>query len=1208
MPSRRYLVPFLTLLVALLAGPTQSRPVRPPGRDKTPAVAPSPESVELDRLWSQARLRHALPGGAVELIRMDDLRGWLPRTDTESRLQTAARDAQALPTYRATAQWLLREHAERRLNAPGADAAATALGLLDGFAMRPGPAPAQSTDALNPEGFRAYPHGAGHGVLWLEAFVRPAQESAATLATRLVATGGPAVLRLGFDDAVTVWLNGDELYRSEKEHPAYLDQAAIPVRLRAGDNRLVVEVRQHSGAWRLIARVTDPAGEPIAGVTAHPDPWGPMPDPAEGAPPPTDAVFDLYARLAAVQDATPPDAVGLRDLADYAQTAFLPDADRLLPRVSVESAWEADPSPRSLRAWLDLLPEAEQGPVRAAHDVPRPLNVADVYADRALRLDEAWAHFHARRFLPARESLEALERESPDWGPALRLRTSFLEELELPNQAVARLEAAGAKTGPAAARTAWREALRAAGRTDALAVALQAEVDRGEASADEYYLLAAARRARGDEAGALALFDRLAQVRPEIWGYQLEALDIDLFAGRREAARKRLDTLLALSPDEPVLLERLARMQVADGEAGPALATLDRALAVDPANGDLRRYRDALAHTAPPAPLGPPLAELLTTPSPTGPAAHILYQHARAEVAPTGLGVREMRRVVRVLTAEGARQMSTWELPYTPGSQRLDVRVAQLIHPGEPPRSPQRTDRDLSEPQWRLYYDLRAEVLTFPRVVPGDVLEVAWQVADLDPDPSFPGYYGEQIWLQEAYPRAVSVVEAVTSLPLQVEVVAPPGSTLKIERSADGRRLVARDVPAVPDEPAAPGYASLRAFVHLSTLSGWAEATRRYQRLLAGRDQPDERLAAQAKAWVGESKTPLTAEEKVRRIYPHVATDVRYVGLELGTHSFRPESPHVTLARAYGDCKDKATLLIALLRAVDVDAQLTLVRTRSAGNVAPTTASFALFDHALVYLPGLDRFVDPTQDRNDPFALPPPDQGATGFVVGIDAGLRTLPLSAPEADLEAWSLDVTLRPDGTLAGSATLTLRGSAATSRRPALEAEGARREVFEKALAQRFPGAHAETPKIDGLRPAYDPLVVTTDVLLPAPPRDAGALKLTRAGHPWGLAMGLAHAAARQLTLVTGPARQAKMTMVVHLTPGLSAELPADVHRKGEFGAFDATAARAADTLTLETAWTLSVVEVPPERYADLRAWLSLLDHSLEETARLGGKGAHR
>lgn len=1189
---------FLTCVALVcfsLSGPRAAL-ARPPAPKA--ALTEGVVATEAARLLANARARGRSPTAAIDLWRLDRLGNWLPPGFIEARLAAAATDRSAAPLTRAMAHWLLRERAERRLDPEGVAHASNALGLLDGFALRPGPAPRASVAPLTPEGFRPYPRGAGGGELWLEAFIRPARETAATLATRLVAPGGPAVLRLGYDDAVTVWLNGDEIYRSEKEHPAWLDQAAIPVRLRAGDNRLVVEVRQRSGAWRLLARVTDPAGEPLPGISAHPDPWGEVPEPAEGPAPLPDEVVSLYTLFARAESLTPPDAAALRDLADYAQAAAMPDADRLLPRVAVESAITVDPGPRSLRAWLELLPEAEQAAVRLAHPVPRPLRADDVYADLALRLDEAWGHFHARRFLICREVLAALRRDAPDFVPAVRLEATLLEELGLPNQAVALLERIGARTGPAALRSAWRDALRAAGRSEALHAALEDEIARHDATADEVYQRATGLRARGEPDAALALLDRLGRARPELWGYLLEAVDIELFEGRRDAALARLDTLLALAPDDPGLLLRRARHLATTDDTNGALANLDRALAIDPADAELRRYRDALSAHRPPAPLGPPLEALLATPDPEGTAAHVLYHHARAEIAPTGLAVRRIRRVVRILSPEGARQFGTWEIAYAPGTQRLEVSVARALRPGAPARSPRRADRDLSAPEWRMYYDLRAEVLTFPQVAPGDVIEVEWQLADLDPDPSFPGYFGEFVYLQEAQPRALSRVEFVSALPLQAHVEA---RDLALIREGD---LVfeARGVPGLAAEPFAPGQAERRAYVHVSSLDGWSDATSRYRRLLAARDTPDDRLATRARALIGDARTP---EEKVRRLFHAVASGIRYVGLELGTHSYQPESPHVTLARAFGDCKDKATLLIAFLRAVDVDAHFVLVRTRPQGTVAPRPASFAVFDHALVYLPGLDRFVDPTQDRSDPFALPPQDQGASALVLGLDATLRSLP-ARPASEIEdAWALSLTPGAGGTLTGEATFTARGQRATEVRMRLEAEATRAEVLQGVLSAFFPGVAVTDVTVSGLSPADDPLVARAVVRLPPPTGPTGVGGLHRAGRPWQLVEAFAGQAARTTALNLGPRRTSAVRWTLAVPSRPVAPPPADVRLESPFGLFASTVQLEGGRLTIDTRLRLDATEIAPGDYAAFRAWLVSIDRALGEQVHLPSRG---
>ena len=62
-----------------------------------------------------------------------------------------------------------------------------------------------------------------------------------------------------------------------------------------------------------------------------------------------------------------------------------------------------------------------------------------------------------------------------------------------------------------------------------------------------------------------------------------------------------------------------------------------------------------------------------------------------------------------------------------------------------------------------------------------------------------------------------------------------------------------------------------------------------------------------------------------------------YVALEFGIYSYKPYPVTQIYARRFGDCKDKASLMIALLRAAGIEAEIALVRTRSLGDVAART-------------------------------------------------------------------------------------------------------------------------------------------------------------------------------------------------------------------------------------------------------------------------------
>ena len=83
--------------------------------------------------------------------------------------------------------------------------------------------------------------------------------------------------------------------------------------------------------------------------------------------------------------------------------------------------------------------------------------------------------------------------------------------------------------------------------------------------------------------------------------------------------------------------------------------------------------------------------------------------------------------------------------------------------------------------------------------------------------------------------------------------------------------------------------------------------------------------------------------------------------MEFGKGAIVPRSSRETLARRYGDCKDQATLLVAMLRVAGIRAQVALLRTGRYADVAPALPGLGDFDHAIVYIPG-DRpmWIDPS--------------------------------------------------------------------------------------------------------------------------------------------------------------------------------------------------------------------------------------------------------
>jgi len=76
-------------------------------------------------------------------------------------------------------------------------------------------------------------------------------------------TAREAVLKIGSDDGVALWLNGERVHLHDVARGLTVDEDVVPVTLRQGSNVLLVQVSQGGGDWGLCVRLCDAGGEPI---------------------------------------------------------------------------------------------------------------------------------------------------------------------------------------------------------------------------------------------------------------------------------------------------------------------------------------------------------------------------------------------------------------------------------------------------------------------------------------------------------------------------------------------------------------------------------------------------------------------------------------------------------------------------------------------------------------------------------------------------------------------------------------------------------------------------------------------------------------------------------------------------------------------------------------------------------------------------------
>jgi hypothetical protein len=95
-------------------------------------------------------------------------------------------------------------------------------------------------------------------------------------------------------------------------------------------------------------------------------------------------------------------------------------------------------------------------------------------------------------------------------------------------------------------------------------------------------------------------------------------------------------------------------------------------------------------------------------------------------------------------------------------------------------------------------------------------------------------------------------------------------------------------------------------------------------------------------------KAYTSPEQRILAALHFVQDDVRYLGIEMGQNSHRPNSPDKIYAQRFGDCKDKSYLLCTLLRAMGIEANPVMINTSYKKTIMEWLPTPQSFDHVTV--------------------------------------------------------------------------------------------------------------------------------------------------------------------------------------------------------------------------------------------------------------------
>jgi len=422
----------------------------------------------------------------------------------------------------------------------------------------------------------------------------------------------------------------------------------------------------------------------------------------------------------------------------------------------------------------------------------------------------------------------------------------------------------------------------------------------------------------------------------------------------------------------------------------------------------------------------------------------------------------------KVLTEKGKRNNNTLNLGFMLPYNTAEVALLEVIKPGGevvPVDVAGNSKESIDDSQMEMnIYDPNSKVLrvNIPQLEIGDIVHAV--VRSTVTRPFLPGDYAEDFMFEgSGYTRHLALeVRMPADKPLRQVALRDEiqGTVAATQRSEGGFIVYDWEVNRVPrmfDEPAMPPYQEVLQHLSVSTTPDWSVVSRWYWDL----SKPHlDAITPEMKKQVADlTAGAATDMEKIKAVFYFVSKKIRYMGItpEKDRPGFEPHDVHITYDKKYGVCRDKAALLVSLLRAAGQNAYPVLV---SVGWKKDTQVPNPFFNHAIVGVElhkGDYVLMDPT-DENTRDLLPTYESNQSFLACRPEGdNLRLSPVDPPEKSMMRISTSGTIDAAGTLEARSEMSFDGVNDNEYRQAFAQmkPDDRRRFFEANLKRALPGA---------------------------------------------------------------------------------------------------------------------------------------------------------
>jgi tetratricopeptide (TPR) repeat protein len=295
--------------------------------------------------------------------------------------------------------------------------------------------------------------------------------------------------------------------------------------------------------------------------------------------------------------------------------------------------------------------------------------------------------------------------------------------------------------------------------------------------------------------------------------------------------------------------------------------------------------------------------------------AVILDEEAQEVVYPQGGSEEKMYIITKILTQKGIDNWKEYRIGYD-NWQDLLIEVAEVIKVNGTKVPAERNENNL----------------VFTNLEIGDVINIRYKVKNYS-KAKLAGYFWDSFYFSNGNPHIVSKYSLLIAKNQKFNYTFAQKPVAMVKTSADDFDLYVwskQKQESLQYEDKMPPLDDVANVLYLTSIPDWKFISDWYNDLASAKARTNYEVKAII-ADILKEGDKLSEMQKIEKIYNYITGNISYSEVSFRQSGLIPQNPSAVINTRIGDCKDVATLFVAMCKEARIKANLVLVKTHDNG-------------------------------------------------------------------------------------------------------------------------------------------------------------------------------------------------------------------------------------------------------------------------------------